>query len=277
MALKVKDVLTQDFVRDTVEEIVEEDLVYRQAFREISATDIQSNAYTFTIANDDMGGPSIIPEGTEFPRNKSSLREVTVNFDKIGDEVAITMEAQEDSMLDMKAREVEDLGRQMARDLNQRAFNQLAENSVTVDNEGAAVGDGDNILTYSDVLDGMMAVRSYEYDPDLLVVDLMSAKDIFTDENFNRATQAGDGTVRGGNMPQILGMTPVIDNTNRIGPNDTAGAFVIDSDRFGYELTRNPITTNEYSDPERQADVMQIYTRKAWAPIFNEAAVRIDA
>lgn len=277
MAVKVKDVLTQDFVRDTVEEIVEQDLVYRQAFREISATDIQSNAYTFTIANDDMGGPSIVPEGTEFPRNKSSLREVTVNFDKIGDEVAITMEAQEDSMLDMKAREVEDLGRQMARDLNQRAFQHLTDHSVEVDADGDAVGDGDDILTYSDVLDGMMAVRSYDYNPDLLVVDLMAAKDIFTDENFNRATTAGDGLVRGGNMPQILGMTPVIDNTNRIGPNGTAGAFIIDTDRFGYELTRNPITTNQYDDPERQADVMQIYTRKAWAPLFEEAAVRVDA
>jgi len=38
-----------------------------------------------------------------------------------------------------------------------------------------------------------------------------------------------------------------------------------------------PISTNEYEDEERQADIMQVYTRKAWATIFPEAAAKVDA
>jgi len=131
MALKVNDVITRDFVRETVEEIVQEDLVWRQAFREIDATGIGSNAYTFFVDNDDMGTPEVIGEGEEFPRDKSTLREITVNFEKFGDEVAITMEAQEDGMIDMKARQVEDLARRMAQWLNEQAFEQLNEEATT--------------------------------------------------------------------------------------------------------------------------------------------------
>lgn len=282
MALKVQDVITRDFVRETVEEIVEEELVYRQAFREIDATGIQSNAYTFFVDNDDMGDPKIIGEGEEFPRDKSTLREITVNFDKFGDEVAITMEAMEDGMIDMKARQIEDLARRMAQHLNQEAFKELYENAVTENAFGEDVGDGDGVLTFSDIRDGMVSVRSYNYRPDLLIVDLDGYGDLLTDDNFNRATDGGDEVVSTGEIGQIAGMSVVVDNINRIGDLDenddeTPGAFVIDSTKYGYELTRTPISTNEYTKDERQADVMQIYTRKAWATIFPEAASRVDA
>lgn len=275
MALTTSDVITQDFVRDTVEEVVEEELVYRQAFREISATDIQSNSYTFNIDADNMGQPSLISEGEEFERDQSDVDQITVTFEKYGGEVAITMEAMEDGMIDMKAREVEDLARKMAEKLNDEAFQELDGN---VDK---TVGDGDDTLTFSDIRDGMVAVRENNYTPDLLIVDLDGYGDLLTDDNFNRATESGDEVVRTGEVGRIAGMNVVVDNTRRIGSTDNggdkAGAFVIDSDRYGYELTRTPISTNEYEDPERQADVMQIFTRKAWRAIFQEAAVKVDA
>lgn len=285
MALKVNDVITRDFVRETVEEIVAEDLVWRQAFREIDATGIGSNAYTFFVDNDDMGTPEVIGEGEEFPRDKSTLREITVNFEKFGDEVAITMEAQEDGMIDMKARQVEDLARRMAQWLNQQAFEQLNAdgNHIEETATGDAIGDGNGELTFSDIRDGMVGVRSYNYTPDLLIVDLDGYGDLLTDDNFNRATSGGDEVVRSGEIGRIAGMDVVVDNTQRIGtggdgddPTD-AGAYVIDSSYYGYELTRTPITTNEYNDPERQAEIMQIYTRKAWATIWPEAAAKVDA
>ena len=129
LAVKVGDIddfrLTHPILRDRVEEITQENLVWRQAFREINATDIQSNAYTFFVDNDDMGTPEVIGEGEEFPRDKSTLREITVNFEKFGDSVAITMEAMEDGMVDMKARQIEDLARRMAQWLNEQAFEQI--------------------------------------------------------------------------------------------------------------------------------------------------------
>ena len=284
MALKVNDVITRDFVRETVEEIVAEDLVWRQAFREIDATGIGSNAYTFFVDNDDMGTPEVIGEGEEFPRDKSTLREITVNFEKFGDEVAITMEAQEDGMIDMKARQVEDLARRMAQWLNQQAFEQLNAdgNHIEETASGEPIGDDNGELTFSDIRDGMVGVRSYNYTPDLLIVDLDGYGDLLTDDNFNRATSGGDEVVSSGEIGRIAGMDVVVDNTQRIGSDggdddSDAGAYVIDSSYYGYELTRTPITTNEYNDPERQAEIMQIYTRKAWATIWPEAAAKVQA
>lgn len=275
MALKVNDVITRDFVRDTVEEIVEEELVYRQAFRQLSATDIDSNAYTFYIENDDMGGMKVIGEGEEFPRDKSTVREITVNFVKFGDEVSITMEALADGMIDMKAHQIEDLARQMARDLNEMAYEELNENAATEDVEGGALGDADGTLSFSDIRDGVIGVRSYNFDPDLMIVDLAGYGDLLTDDNFNRSTDTGDSVVASGEIGQIAGLDVTVDNTQRISDGG-GGAFIVDTDRFGYELTRTPISTNEYEAPERQAEMMQIYTRKAWATIWSEAAVLVN-
>jgi hypothetical protein len=269
MSLTTNDVITEDFVRETVEEVIEQNLVYRQAFREISATGIQSNSYTFNIDADDMGRPSVVAEGEEFERDQSNVDQVTVTFKKYGGEVAITMEAMEDGMIDFKAREVEELARAMAEKLNDEAFEELNGN---VD---STVGDDDDVLSFSDIRDGMVAVRRNSYTPDLLIVDLDGYGDLLTDANFNRATDMGDEVVRTGEVGQIAGMRVVVDTTNDIA--DGNGAFVIDSDRYGYELTRTPVSTNEYEDPERQADIMQIFTRKAWKAIFPEAAVKVNA
>lgn len=269
MPLTTSDVITEDFVRETVEEVIQENLVYRQAFREISATGIQSNSYTFNIDQDDMGSPSLIQEGEEFERDQSNVDQVTVTFEKYGGEVSITMEAMEDGMIDFKARQVEDMAREMAEKLNAEAYEELNGN---VNN---TVGDNDDVLSFSDIRDGMVAVRRESYNPDLIIVDLDGYGDLLTDPNFNRATDQGDEIVRSGEVGRVAGMDVVVDTTQQIA--DGNGAFVIDSDRYGYELTRTPVSTNEYEDPERQADIMQIFTRKAWKAIFEEAAVKVDA
>jgi len=241
MALTTSDVITEDFVRETVEEVIQENLVYRQAFREISATGIQSNSYTFNVDDDNMGSPSLIAEGEEFERDRSTVSQVTVTFDKYGGEVAITMEAMEDGMIDFKAREVEDLARAMAEKLNAEAYEELDAN---VDQ---TVGDDDGILSFSDIRDGMVAVRQESYMPDLLIVDIDGYGDLLTDANFNRATEQGDEIVASGEVGRIAGMSVVVDNTQSIAGGH--GAFVVDSSRFGYELTRTPVSTNEYEDP----------------------------
>lgn len=269
MTVKINDVITEDFVRETVEEVVEEELVYQEAFRTIDATGIESNSYTFYIDEDDMGSVDIVGELQEFPQDESHVRELTVHFDKFGKQVTISMEAMEDGILDMKARQIEDMARQMAEEMNDQAFETLDNN---VD---ATVGDNDDTLSFSDIRDAMVAVRSNNYSPDTLIVDLDGYGDLLTDSNFNRATEQGDDVVRSGQIGEVAGMDVIIDNTHDIA--DGNGAFVLDSDAYGYELTRTPISTNEFPKPEIQADVMQIYTRKAWTAIFTEAAVKVDA
>ncbi len=274
MALTTKDVITQDFVRETVEEIVEENLVWRRVFREIGAENIDSNSYTFYIENDNMGRPQIVGEGEEPPRHQSDLTEKTVQFDKYMGEVSITMEAMEDGLIEMKAREVEDLARAMAEKLNEEAYNQLSGNWQTQDSNSNTIGDSNGTLSFSDIVEGMKALREDDYTPDLLIVDVDGYTDLLTDSNFNRATESGDEVVRSGEVGRVAGMPVVIDNTQSIAGGH--GAVAVDSTRYGYELTRQSMSTMEYEEPSRQTDVIQAFTRKAWTTIFSDAAAKID-
>jgi HK97 family phage major capsid protein len=274
MALTTRDVITQDFVRETVEEVVEENLVYRRAFREIDASNIDSNSYTFYIDQDDMGRPQIVGEGEEAPRHQSTVGETTVQFDKFMGEVTLTMEAMEDGLIEMKAREVEDVARAMAERLNQEAYDVLSSKVQQQDSDGNGIGDSNNTLSFSDIVEGMKALREDDYTPDLLIVDIDGYTDLLTDSNFNRATEQGDEVVRSGEVGRIAGMPVVIDNTQDIAEGH--GAFAVDTTRYGYELTRTPMSTREYEEPERQADVIQAFTRKAWTVIFEDAAAEID-
>lgn len=274
MALTTRDVITQDFVRETVEEVVEANLVYRRAFREIDATGIESNSYTFFIDQDDMGRPQIVGEGESAPRHQSTVEEKTVQFEKFMGEVTITMEAMEDGLIEMKAREVEDMARAMAERLNEEAYRVLSDNIQTEDSDGDTIGDSNSTLSFSDIVEGMKALREDDYIPDLLIVDVDGYTDLMTDSNFNRATESGDELVRSGEVGQIAGMPVVIDSTQDISGGH--GAIAVDSTRYGYELTRTPMSTNEYEENAEQTDVIQAFTRKSWAVIFDDAAALID-
>ncbi len=275
MALTTRDVITEDFVRETVEEVVEENLIYRRAFREIDASNIQSNSYTFYIDQDDMGRPKIVGEGEEPPRHQSTVDETTVQFDKFMGEVEITMEAMEDGLIEMKAREVEDLARALAEELNEQAFDVLDANNQVVNEDGTAIGDGNDVLSFSDIIEGMKALREDSHNPDLLIVDVDGYTDLMTDPNFNRATEAGDEVVDTAEIGRIAGMPVVVDTTQDISEGGH-GAFAIDTSKYGYELTRTPVSTMEYEEERRQSDVIQAFTRIAWTSIFDKAAARID-
>jgi N4-gp56 family major capsid protein len=275
MALTTRDVITEDFVRETVEEVVEENLIYRRAFREIDASNIQSNSYTFYIDQDDMGRPKIVGEGEEPPRHQSTVDETTVQFDKFMGEVEITMEAMEDGLIEMKAREVEDLARALAEELNEQAFDVLDANNQVVNEDGTAIGDGNDVLSFSDIIEGMKALREDSHNPDLLIVDVDGYTDLMTDPNFNRATEAGDEVVDTAEIGRIADMPVVVDTTQDISAGGH-GAFAIDTSKYGYELTRTPVSTMEYEEERRQSDVIQAFTRIAWTSIFDKAAARID-
>jgi hypothetical protein len=274
MALTTRDVITQDFVRETVEEVVEENLVWRRAFREIDASGIESNSYTFHIDNDEMSRPSIVNEGEASPRHQSTVSEKTVQFEKYMGEVSLTMEAMEDGLIEMKAREIEDLARAMAEKLNEEAFEQLSSELQTQDSEGETIGDGNDVMSFSDITEGMKALSEDSHDPDMIFVDVDAYVDLLTDANFNRATESGDEVVRTGEVGTVAGMTVIIDTTQDVAGGH--GGIVVDSTRYGYELTRTPMSTREYEEPERQADVVQAFTRKAWTTIFSDAAALID-
>jgi hypothetical protein len=275
LEVRVSDIddfrLTRPILRDRVEEIVQESLQYRQAFRDYSATDINSNTVQFPVPDDSIGTPDVVAEGAEFPREQETYSKKSLTFQKFGFEVALTHEAQEDAMIDVVRDQVDRQARQMAERMNNEAFNVLQNNLQ------ATVGDADGTFTYNDALAGRKELMNDNYDPDLLIADLDAAHDLLSDANFLEASEMQGEMRREGQIGQIAGLDVVqADDANNITGTSNPGAFMVDTDFYGYEGTREPVSTEEYTEERTQTDVYRIYSRMGWLAIEPGAAVRVE-
>jgi len=275
LAVRVADIddfrLTRPVLRDRVEEIVQENLQYRQAFREYDATDINSNTVQFPVPDDDMGQAKIVDEGSEFPRDQETYTRKSLTFDKYGFEVALTHEAQRDSMIDVVRDQVDRQAREMAEEMNDQAFQRLQNQ-----NQGT-VGDTDGVFTYSDVLAGRRELMADNYNPDLLIGDIQAVHDLLQDGNFLEASDVQSEMRRSGEVGEIAGFTVVqADDANNITGTSNPGAFMVDTDYYGYEGVREGVTTEEYTEERTQTDVYRIYSVMGWLPIDPEASVVIE-
>lgn len=275
LAVTVSDIddfrLTRPILRDRVEEIVQENLQYRQVFRDFDATDINSNTVQFPVPDDSIGNPKVVEEGAEFPREQETYSKESLTFQKYGFEIELTHEAQEDSMIDVVRDQVDRQARQMAEEMNDQAFD------VIDNNYEGTYGDADGAFTYSDVLDGRQALLENNYDPDLLIVDLDAAHDLLADGNFLDASEMQSEMRRSGQIGRIAGLDVVeASDSNDITGTDNPGAVMVDTDYYGYEGTREAVTTEEYEEDRTQSDVYRIYSRMGWLAIEDNALVKIE-
>ncbi len=267
--------VTLPVLEDRVEEIVQQELVYRDAFRSYDATNIASNVVQIPVPEDDGAYPSVVEEGGEFPRSHETYRLEEMYFDKFGFETPLSMEAVEDSRIDLVQDQVDRQSRQMAEDINARAFDEIdsAINNVWSSNPGDASG----TLTYEDLLDGREALVGNSYDPDMLIVDVEGFHDLQRGDNLLRASDVGDQMRLDGYDGRVLGMD-VIEDDSGLGLNgkDKPGALMVDTDLFGYEGERDPVTTEEYEENRTQTDVYRIFARMGWLVTQPEAGVIIE-
>lgn len=276
LAVRMGDIddfrLTHPILRDRVEEIVQENLAYRQAFRDFDATDINSNVVEIPVPQDDMENPSVVGEGAEFPREQENYTNESLTFKKFGFEVALTHEAQEDSMIDVVRDQVDRQARQMAEEMNYQAFTNL------INGIGTTVGDADGVLTYDDLLEGRKELLTNNYDPDLLIADVEGVHDLMGDSNFIDAeTDANAEMRRQGAVGRVLGMDVVeADDGNNITGNSNPGAVMVDTDYFGYEGTRESMTTEEYEEQRTQTNVYRVYNRLGWLTIQSDSGVIVE-
>jgi hypothetical protein len=276
LAVRMGDIddfrLTHPVLRDRVEEIVQENLAYRQAFRDFDATDINSNVVEIPVPQDDMENPSVVGEGSEFPREQENYTNESLTFKKFGFEVALTHEAQEDSMIDVVRDQVDRQARQMAEEMNYQAFTNL------IDGISTTVGDADGVLSYDDLLDGRKELLTNNYDPDLLIADVEAVHDLMGDSNFLEGeTEANAEMRRSGAVGRVLGMDVVeADDGNNITGNDHPGAVMVDTDYFGYEGTRESMTSEDYEEQRTQTDVYRVYNRLGWLTIQSNSGVIIE-
>ena len=278
MTLKASDVITEEVVRNVTEDIAEENLQFREAFRSLSATNINSNTYKLVLPKDDLGEPQVIGEGEEFPLDEHENQKLDIEFDKYGFSTMLTMESVEDSMLDVRADQVEQRARQLRENMDRRAFDTLQNNNGGVYTDTSA----DGVFDFADVVSGLTAMQDSNYNPDALMVEPTAVGDLMLDEQFtDAASDEGHQAVREGVVGQVAGVDVLVANSQDIsesGFSDTGnpGGILVDTDFYGYEVTRTPITSEEYEKPERQADVIQTYTRKDWTSVYDDAAVFIE-
>lgn len=278
--------VTLPVLRDRVEEIVQENLVYRDAFRSYDATNIASNVVQIPVPENDGAHPKIVEEGAEFPRSHEEYRLEELEFDKFGFEVPLTMEAVEDSRIDLTQDQIDRQARQMAEDINARAFEEVVDSidpinqdaDSTVDRDDA---DPDGTMTYDDVLDGRQELVANSYDPDLMIADVEAVHDLLKADNFLRATEIGDTLRRDGAIGRIAGMEVMEDDSGlpitRDGSDPSnPGVLMVDTDLWGYEGERTPITTEEYTEERNQTDVYRIFSRMGWLVTEDEAGAIVE-
>lgn len=278
--------ITLPVLEDRVETIREEDLVYREAFRNYDATGIASNVVQIPVPLDDGGYPKIVDEGSEFPRSHEEYELKEMYFDKFGFEVPLSMEAIEDSRIDLVDDQIDKQARDMAEDINARAFSAILDNVTPVNQNGNSTVNRDNTdvdgtLQYTDVLAGREELLRNSYRPDLLVVDTKGYHDLLDSDNFLRATELGDELRRDGAVGRIAGMEVIEDNSGlpitRDGKDSSnPGCLMVDTEVFGYEGERNPVTTEEYESVRTQEQIYRIFTRMGWLVTQSQAAAIIE-
>ena len=266
--------ITLPVLEDRVEDIVQQNLVYRDAFRSYDATDIASNVVQIPIPKDDGAYPKVVDEGAEFPRSHEQYELKEMDFSKFGFEVPLTMEAVEDSRIDLTQDQVDRQARQMAEDINARAFEYIED---ALGASPVADGSSDGTMTYEDILAGREALVGSSYNPDLLIGDVTAIHDLMKGNNFLEASDMQGQLRRDGALGRIAGMEVVEDDSGLpLGGASNPGALMVDTDLFGYEGERTPVSTEEYEERRTQTDVYRIFARMGWLVTQPDAGVIVE-
>jgi len=268
--LTSSEVISQEAVRAEVLEAVEEDLVFRQAFDEYDATDINSDAVQIPVADDTVPETSTVSEGSEVSSREEELTsKITVNTSKYMAEAAITREAIEDSILGEIERQVDAHQESLMDALDGAAYDEL-NNGIT----RSDVGDAGGTMDYPTVIDAMTELEGDGYEPDLLIVSAQSKGDLMKDDQFTRASDMGDEVVFNGVFGEVAGIPVAVSNVGDLGAGE---GFMVDTDHFGVEVVRSDVATREYEEESKDQLVVQIRTRRGFKALRGDAAAKITA
>lgn len=270
MTLTSNDVISQEAVRAEVLEAVEEELVFRQAFDEYDATDINSGSVQIPVEAGDLGETATVAEGSEVAsRNAEGISKVTVNTEKYMAEAAITREAIEDSILGEIERQVEAHRNSLMEALDGAAYDEL-DAGIT----RSAVGDAGGTMDYDTVIDAMTALEGDGYSPDLLIVSAESKGDLLKSAEFTRASEMGDEVVMNGQFGEVAGIPVAVSNVGDLGAGE---GFIVDTDQYGVEVVRSEAEAREYEEESQDQLVVQIRTRRGYKTLRGDAAAKITA
>lgn len=267
------EVITEEFVLDTVDRVVNEQKVFRNAFRQIDSTDADSGEVQVPQVGDQSTAAGTVAEGNSIPAatsDEEDLSKVTITHDKYATAVTITREAVEDSALDVVEIHAEDNAEDMASAFNDAAFSELNANLNS--NSPVAPGTQDGNITYDLLVDARTALRTDDYSPDVMFVSADSEGDLLKLSEFVRATDLGDEVVSEARIGRVLGMDVYVDTSGSLGAGE---AIMVDSEKYGYESVRREMDSRQYEQEESEQMVVQIAARMGWKASQPEAGIKI--
>lgn len=273
------DVLTEDRIRRVIEEEREWPLVFNEIFRNISMPeDYPSKTMHIPKDEGNMSEPRRVTENSEYPRTEEGEETIPVTVEKHGFEVSISWESQEFSVFDVMARQTEKAARRFNEYINGLAYgvlsdtdNQHPSSPVTVSDVSDVSSFGFGQATYVKKL-----LKDDQLMPDMMIVNTQAEHELLNSDQFQRASELGDETVREGAIGRFVGLDVMVDQSGRM-PEDTPEAYLVDTDEYGYEVVKEDISTDEYEAPERDANVWKWRTMRNWLVVHNEAAIKFTS
>lgn len=273
MATKSSEVITGEAVGALAEQQLEINRQFRRAFREHDATNANSNSYNLPEVITDFEGEFVeIPEGSDYPRAGLTYGENQAVYTKYGFEAPITDEAADDAAGNPVADMMERMAEEEARRLDAIAFEVLSGNN----NAAGPVGDGTGDLTFSEIVNARQTLFGQGYTPNgmELYVSPDSSGDVlmeFQNANFVPASELGNQVVNG-QIGQVSGIPVIETNTGDLGNGE---AYLVDTNRYGWESTRWDTEVTEYREESNDQTVYKVNNRKDWVATDPDAAIHI--
>lgn len=265
-------VISQEAVRATVEERLQESLVFRQAFRELDASGINSNTIKVPNPDDVLAEPAAIAPGAEYPATREDYTKVSIDREKYGQVIKVPDEDAMDNVFDLVADHVDLAAREMAEFLDGLAFTELSGN-LDADSPVSAGGSADDNLTYDDIMRGVRELEENAAQPDIVFVGPQGKEDLMTSDDFTRASDLGDDVIRNGVFGRVGGIDVSYSNTGDITAHN---AIIVDSDRYGYEATWMGVETEQEDDFDTDTSKYKVRTYKGFKAMKPEAAVEVE-
>lgn len=270
MPFDTGDAITAEVVRNRVEEIAQENLQYRQVFRQVQVPDGVGDTWTIPRPDDTIGEPTTIEPGADYPATEEDYDKILIEREKIGMRMDFLDEAvMDNTSFDVIADQVDRAGRQMREKLDSKAFAELDVNL----NANGPIGDGTGTLAFGELTTALRTLRDDNYSPDTVILDAHAEEDLLSDQNFNRATEQGDAVVEEGRIGRLLGMDVVVENTGDAADHD---AYLVDSDFYGYEAVWSGMETEADRDFDSDKEKRKIRTFRAYKAIDPEAAIKVQ-
>lgn len=199
-----------------------------------------------------------------------------MTVEKHGFEVKVTWEATQFSIFDVVARQTEKAAKRFNEYINKLAYDTLSDTGNQHPSSPVASGDvGDsNGFDFALASYAKKLMKDEQLNPDMLVVNTEGERVLMNSDNFQRASDLGDEMTREGAIGRYAGLDVMVENSGLMAESSAEGYFV-DTTEYGVEVIKEDISTEEYEDPERQANIIQWWTMRNWHVEEPEAAIKI--